>query len=165
MASITLKGNTVHTSGDLPAVGSQAPNFTLVKADLSEISLSDFQGQRVVLNIFPSVDTPTCANSVRTFNQKAGDLDNTTVICASVDLPFAQARFCGAEGLDKVVAASAFRSQLPEDYGVRLTDGPLRGVTARAVVAIDTDGKVLYHQLVSEITEEPDYQAALAALQ
>ncbi len=164
MASITLKGNTIHTSGDLPAVGSQAPDFTLVKADLSEVSLSDFKGQQVVLNIFPSVDTPTCATSVRTFNEKASSLKNTTVVCASVDLPFAQARFCGAEGLDNVVAASAFRSRFPEDYGVRITDGALQGVTARSVVVIDENGKVLYNQLVSEVTEEPDYDAALNAL-
>lgn len=164
MATITLKGNPVNTCGELPAVGSQAPEFTLVKSDLSELSLSDLKGKRVVLNIFPSVDTPTCATSVRTFNEKASSLENTEVVCTSVDLPFAQARFCGAEGLKNVVAASAFRSRFPEDYGVRIADGALMGVTARAVVVLDETGKVIYTELVSEVADEPDYDAALAAL-
>lgn len=164
MAKVTLKGNPFNTSGDLPTAGKQAPEFTLVKTDLSEIKNSELKGKRVVLNIFPSVDTPTCATSVRTFNQKASDLDNTVVVCVSQDLPFALARFCGAEGLDKVIPASAFRSSFASDYGVKLVDGPLSGLTARAVVVLDTDGKVLYNELVSEVAHEPDYDAALKAL-
>ncbi|MDO3383875.1 thiol peroxidase [Gilvimarinus algae] len=164
MATVTLKGNPIHTSGDLPASGAKAPDFTLVKSDLSELKLSDLKGQKVVLNIFPSVDTPTCAQSVRTFNEKASGLDNTTVVCVSHDLPFAQARFCGAEGLDKVVTGSAFRSDFADSYGVKLVDGPLAGVTARAVVVIDESGEVSYSQLVSEVAEEPDYEGALKAL-
>ena len=164
MATVTLKGNPINTNGDLPASGQNAPAFTLVKADLSELNLSDMKGQKVVLNIFPSVDTPTCAQSVRTFNEKASSLDNTTVVCVSHDLPFAQARFCGAEGLDNVVTGSAFRSDFAEQYGVKLVDGPLAGVTARAVVVINENGQVSYTQLVSEVADEPDYNAALAAL-
>jgi thioredoxin-dependent peroxiredoxin len=164
MASVTLKGNPFQTNGDLPAVGSQAPDFTLVKTDLSEIHLRDFQGKRVVLNIFPSVDTPTCAKSVRQFNGEAGALDNTEVICVSQDLPFALARFCGAENLDQVTPASAFRSNFADDYGVRMAEGPLTGLDARAVVVIDEQGKVQYTQLVSEISEEPDYESVLKAL-
>ena len=138
MAKVTLKGNPFNTSGELPASGKAAPAFTLVKTDLSEINSSELKGKRVVLNIFPSVDTPTCATSVRTFNQKASELDNTLVLCVSQDLPFALARFCGAEGLDKVIPASAFRSSFATDYGLKLTDGPLSGLTARAVVVLDT---------------------------
>ncbi|HEY7883646.1 MAG TPA: thiol peroxidase [Cellvibrionaceae bacterium] len=164
MATVTLKGNPIHTNGDLPAIGSSAPAFTLVRSDLSEVSLSEFKGKKVVLNIFPSIDTPTCATSVRTFNEKAANLDNTVVVCASLDLPFAQARFCGAEGLNNVVAGSAYRSDFADTYGVKLTDGPLAGVTARAVVVIDENGKVTHTELVSEIADEPDYDAALAAL-
>lgn len=164
MASVTLKGNTLNTNGDLPSVGQQAPSFTLVNTDLSEVQLSDFQGKRIVLNIFPSVDTPTCAQSVRHFNADASSLNNTVVVCVSQDLPFALARFCGAEGLDQVTTASAFRSSFADDYGVRLTDGPLAGLTARAVVIIDEQGKVLHTELVPEISSEPNYQAALDAL-
>lgn len=164
MAKVTLKGNPFNTSGELPAAGKQAPAFTLVKTDLSEIKNSELQGKRVVLNIFPSVDTPTCATSVRTFNQKASELDNTVVVCVSQDLPFALARFCGAEGLDKVIPASAFRSSFASDYGVKLVDGPLSGLTARAVVVLDADGKVLHNELVSEVAHEPNYDAALKAL-
>ncbi|MDQ2077954.1 thiol peroxidase [Marinimicrobium sp. ABcell2] len=164
MATVTLKGNPFQTSGELPSVGSQAPDFTLVISDLSEVTLSDFKGKRIVLNIFPSVDTPTCAQSVREFNAEASKLESTAVICVSQDLPFALARFCGAEGLDQVVTASAFRSTFPEDYGVRMVDGPLTGLDARAVVIIDEQGKVLYNQLVSEISEEPNYDTALKAL-
>jgi len=164
MAKVTLKGNPFNTSGDLPAAGNQAPDFTLVKTDLSEITNSELNGKRVVLNIFPSVDTPTCATSVRTFNQKASELDNTVVVCVSQDLPFALARFCGAEGLDKVIPASAFRSSFASDYGVKLIDGPLSGLTARAVVVLDTNGKVVHNELVSEVAHEPDYDAALKAL-
>ena len=164
MATVTLKGNPFNTNGNLPASGSQAPTFKLVKTDLSEVALEDLKGKRVVLNIFPSVDTPTCATSVRTFNAEASKLDNTVVVCASQDLPFALARFCGAEGLDKVIPASAFRSSFASDYGVKLVDGPLAGLTARAVVVVDTDGKVLHTELVSEVAHEPNYEAALKAL-
>jgi len=164
MATVTLKGTPFKTSGELPAKGDKAPDFTLVKTDLSEVGLSDFSGKRVVLNIFPSLDTPTCANSVRTFNDKASTLNNTVVLCVSQDLPFAQARFCGAEGLDQVIPASAFRSSFADDYGVRMAEGPLTGLNARAVVIIDEKGKVVYNQLVGEVAEEPDYEAALKAL-
>lgn len=164
MASVTLKGNPQNTNGELPPVGQQAPDFTLVDTDLADVKLSDFQGKRVVLNIFPSVDTPTCAQSVRHFNAEASALKNTEVVCVSQDLPFALARFCGAEGLDQVTTASAFRSSFANDYGVRLTDGPLAGLTARAVVVVDEQGKVLHTELVSEISSEPNYEAALNAL-
>src|SRR5690554_2167670 len=164
MATVTLKGNPFNTNGNLPATGSQAPQFKLVKTDLSEITSDELKGKRVVLNIFPSVDTPTCATSVRTFNTEASKLDNTIVICASQDLPFALARFCGAEGLDKVIPASAFRSDFATDYGVKLVEGPLAGLTSRAVVVLDTDGKVLHTELVGEVANEPNYEAALKAL-
>ena len=164
MATVTLKGNPFNTNGDLPAAGSQAPDFILVKTDLSEVSKADLAGKRVVLNIFPSVDTPTCATSVRTFNAEASKLDNTVVVCASQDLPFALGRFCGAEGLSNVIPASAFRSDFASAYGVKLVDGPLTGLTARAVVVLDTDGKVLHTELVSEVAHEPNYAAALKAL-
>jgi thiol peroxidase len=164
MATVTLKGNPFNTNGNLPATGSQAPQFKLVKTDLSEITSDELKGKRVVLNIFPSVDTPTCATSVRTFNAEASKLDNTIVICASQDLPFALARFCGAEGLDKVIPASAFRSDFAADYGVKLIEGPLAGLTSRAVVVLDTDGKVLHTELVGEVANEPNYEAALKSL-
>jgi thioredoxin-dependent peroxiredoxin len=164
MATVTLKGNPFNTNGDLPAKGAKAPAFKLVKTNLSEITSEELMGKRVVLNIFPSVDTPTCAQSVRTFNAQASSLDNTIVICASYDLPFALARFCGAEGLDKVIPASAFRSSFATDYGVKLVDGPLTGLTARAVVVLGTDGKVLHKELVAEVAHEPNYDAALSAL-
>jgi len=164
MATVTLKGNPFHTSGSLPATGSTAPAFNLVKTDLSEVTAASLVGKRIVLNIFPSVDTPTCAQSVRTFNAQASNLDNTVVVCASQDLPFALARFCGAEGLNNVIPASAFRSSFGTDFGVKLIDGPLAGLTARAVVVLGTDGKVLHTELVSEIANEPNYDAALKAL-
>jgi thioredoxin-dependent peroxiredoxin len=164
MAEITLGGNPVHTSGELPAVGSAAPTFTLTGSSLGDVSASDFEGKNVVLNIFPSVDTPTCATSVRTFNERAAGLDNTAVLCVSADLPFAQSRFCGAEGIENVSTASSFRSSFGADYGVTLTDGPLAGVLSRAVVVIGTDGNVKHTELVSEIAQEPDYDAALGAL-
>jgi thiol peroxidase len=165
MAQVTLKGNPLHTSGDLPRVGSQAPAFTLTRTDLAEITPADYKGQRLVLNIFPSIDTPTCATSVRTFNAEASRMANTTVLCVSADLPFAAKRFCAAEGLEKVVPASTFRSPgFGKDYGVTLTDGPLRGLLARSVVVLDANGKVLHTELVGEIANEPNYQAALAAL-
>ncbi|MEX1200176.1 MAG: thiol peroxidase [Methylophaga sp.] len=163
MATVTLKGNPIETVGELPKVGEKAPAFNLVKDDLSELQLSDIKG-RVVLNIFPSVDTGTCAASVRQFNTKATALDNTTVVCVSKDLPFALGRFCGAEGLDNVSVGSAFRSKFGEDYGVTFTTGPLTGLLSRAVVVIDENGKVIYTQQVAETADEPDYDAALKAL-
>ncbi len=165
MAHTALKGNTVNTSGDLPAVGSSAPAFSLTTKDLGSVSSEDLTGKRVVLNIFPSVDTGTCAASVRAFNALASGLDNTTVVCVSADLPFAAGRFCGAEGLDNVVTGSVFRNrEFMDDYGVGMIDGPLEGLCARAVVVIDTDGSVLHSQLVPEIVDEPDYDSAVAAL-
>lgn len=164
MAQTALGGNAVNTSGDLPAPGSSAPSFALVASDLSTVSSDDLAGQRIVLNIFPSVDTPTCATSVRTFNERAASLDNTTVVCVSADLPFAAKRFCGAEGIENVTTGSTFRGSFLDDYGVRLVDGPLEGVAARAVVVLDGDGTVLHTELVPEIANEPDYDAAIAAL-
>lgn len=164
MATVTLGGNPVHTVGELPAVGSPAPDFTLVGTDLGEVSLSSLAGKRVILNIFPSIDTPTCATSVRTFNEKAAALDDTVVVCVSADLPFAQGRFCGAEGIADVISGSGFRSSFGDDYGVTFSDGPLTGLMSRAVVVVDADGTVAYTQQVPEIRDEPDYDAALAAL-
>ncbi|WP_297007257.1 thiol peroxidase [uncultured Corynebacterium sp.] len=164
MADTAFSGTPAHTVGDLPAVDTQAPAFTTVDTDLNDVSLSDFAGKRVVLNIFPSVDTGVCATSEREFNRRATGLDNTVVVSVSKDLPFALGRFCAAEGIGNVVPTSAFRSSFSEDYGVRLLDSPLAGVLARAVVVIDTDGTVLHSQLVPEITTEPDYDAALAVL-
>lgn len=164
MSTVTLKGTPFNTSGALPATGSTAPSFNLVKTDLSEVTSASLAGKRVVLNIFPSVDTPTCAQSVRTFNAQASALNNTVVVCASQDLPFALSRFCGAEGLSNVVPASAFRSNFATDFGVKMVDGPLAGLTARAVVVLDVNGKVLHTELVSEIANEPNYDAALKVL-
>jgi thiol peroxidase len=165
MAQVTLKGNPFHTAGELPRVGSQAPAFSLTRADLSPVSAADFKGQRVVLNIFPSIDTPTCATSVRKFNAQASQMANTVVLCISADLPFAAGRFCSTEGLDKVVPASVFRSpEFGSAYGVTLTDGPLKGLLARSVVVLDEAGKVLHTELVGEIANEPNYDAAIKAL-
>lgn len=165
MSQVTLKGNPVQVNGELPAIGQTAPAFTLVAKDLSEVSLDALAGKRKVLNIFPSIDTPTCATSVRTFNQEAAALPNTVVLCISQDLPFAQARFCGAEGLDHVQTLSAFRSpSFAADYGVALASGPLAGLTARAVVVLDEHNKVLHTELVSEIAHEPNYEAVKAVL-
>ena len=165
MAQITLKGTPIHTSGDLPKSGATAPAYTLVRTDLSEISSKDLTGQRVVLNIFPSMDTPTCAASVRKFNARANEKPNTTILCVSADLPFAQKRFCAAEGLDNVVPASTFRNaDFGKAFGVALVDGPLKGLLARAVVVVDASGKVVHTELVPEIAQEPDYNAALAVL-
>jgi thiol peroxidase len=164
MSTVTLGGNPVNTNNALPAIGSAAPQFQLVGNDLSEISLQDFKGQRVILNIFPSIDTPTCATSVRTFNKMANDLTNTKVLCISKDLPFAQKRFCGSEGLENVVNLSDFRDgSFGTDYGVTLIDSVLKGLHARAIVVIDETGKVAYSELVSEIANEPNYEAALNA--
>lgn len=165
MAQITLKGNAINTIGNLPEVGSKAPDFTLVKNDLSMGSLSDYKGSKVVLNIFPSLDTGTCAASVRRFNQEASNLENTKVLCISKDLPFAQARFCGAEGLEDVHNFSDFRTgEFGKAYGVEIVDGPLAGLESRAVVVINEEGVVTYTQQVPEIVDEPDYDSVLAAL-
>ena len=164
MATVTLQGNAMETVGELPAKGTQAPAFSLVQTDLSEISLADLSGKKVVLNIFPSIDTGTCAMSVRQFNEKAAGLDNTVVICVSADLPFAAGRFCGAEGIENVKTGSTFRSSFGEDYGVTFADGPLAGLTSRSVVVINESGEVVYTEQVGETADEPDYEAALAAL-
>ncbi len=165
MAETTLGGNPVNTAGDLPEVGAAAPDFTLVVGDLSSISLSDLAGQRVVLNIFPSIDTAVCAASVRHFNEVASTLENTTVLNVSMDLPFAQSRFCGTEGLADVVSGSDFRDHsFGNAYGVRMVDGRLAGLMARAVVVIDEQGIVTYVELVPQIAQEPDYDGAIAAL-
>lgn len=165
MATVTFKNDiTVNTSGQLPAVGSAAPEFALVKNDLSEVSLKDLKGKTVILNIFPSLDTGTCAASVRRFNKEAAALPDTIILAVSADLPFAAGRFCSAEGIDNVVPASVFRNaSFAKDYGVLMLDGPLKGLLARSVVVIDANGKVVYTELVSEITNEPNYQPALAA--
>jgi thiol peroxidase len=166
MASVTLKGNPVSIGGNLPSTGQTAPDFSLADAKRNMMSLGDFAGKRKVLNIFPSVDTPTCATSVRTFNKQASTLDNTVVLCISADLPFAQSRFCGAEGLENVVTLSTFRdtAKFSKDYGVQIVDSSLAGLTARAVVVLDENNKVLHSELVSEIANEPNYDAALAVL-
>lgn len=165
MAKITLKGNAIETIGELPAKGSVAPNFTLVKTDLSEVTLADYKGKKVVLNIFPSIDTPVCAASVRHFNKVAGETANTAVLCISADLPFAHTRFCETDGLKNVDSLSVFRSPaFGKDYGVTITTGPIAGLLSRAIVIIDADGKVSYTEQVPEITQEPNYDAALAAL-
>ncbi|MCP4995031.1 MAG: thiol peroxidase [Gammaproteobacteria bacterium] len=165
MAQITLKGNPINTSGTLPAVGSQAPDFVLTKTDLSDISLKDLQGKRVILNIFPSIDTEICAASVRHFNADASALENTVVLCISLDLPFAHKRFCGAEGLDKVESVSELRSHdFGGQYGARIIDGPLAGLLSRAVVVLDENGNVTYTQQVPDIVQEPDYEAVLNAV-
>ncbi|EKT62543.1 thiol peroxidase [Providencia burhodogranariea] len=163
--SVKLKGNDIAVDGEFLQAGHQAKAFTLVAKDLSEATLETYKGKRKVLNIFPSVDTGVCAASVRKFNQLASDLNNTVVLCISADLPFAQARFCGAEDLENVVTLSTFRTpEFAQDYGVAIASGPLKGLTARSVVVLDENDKVIYSQLVPEITEEPDYDKALAVL-
>ncbi|MDH5856019.1 thiol peroxidase [Lampropedia aestuarii] len=165
MSQVTLKGNPVEVAGNFPQAGQKAPAFTLVAKDLADTTLEQFAGKRKVLNIFPSVDTPTCATSVRTFNQEANDLNNTVVLCISADLPFAQNRFCGAEGLSNVVSLSTMRgAQFLQDYGVALRSGPLAGLAARAVIVLDENNTVLHSELVSEIAQEPNYAAAKASL-
>jgi thiol peroxidase len=165
MAKITLKGNPINTLGNLPEIGTKAPDFKLVANDLSVKSLADFQGKKVVLNIFPSLDTATCAASVRRFNVEASKLENTVVLCISKDLPFAQARFCGAEGLDKVHTLSDFRGgEFGKNYGVEIVDGPLAGLESRAVVILNEAGEVVYNQQVPEIVDEPNYEMALKAI-
>ena len=164
MATVTLQGNAFDTQGELPKVGSHAPAFTLVQGDLSDLTLADVAGKRVVLNIFPSVDTATCATSVRKFNEKAASLDNTVVICVSADLPFALSRFCGAEGIENAKVVSSFRSSFGLDYGVEFISGPLSKLLSRSVVVLDETGKVLHSQQVAETVDEPNYDAALAVL-
>jgi thiol peroxidase len=164
MAEITLRGNPIHTSGELPAVGSPAPAFTLTGGNLADVTAADFAGKSVVLNIFPSIDTGVCQASVRAFNEKAGSRDDAVVLNVSADLPFAQSRFCGAEGIENVTVGSSFRSTFGTDYGVTMVDGGMRGLLARSVVVVDTDGRVLHTQMVPDIGIEPDYEAAVAAL-
>jgi thiol peroxidase len=165
MAEITFKGNKVHTHALIPQVETFAPDFTGVRSDLSELSLASLRGQRVILNIFPSLDTAVCATSVRRFNKEAAALKNTVVLAVSKDLPFAQGRFCTTEGIDNVIALSTFRNSSFEDnYGMLLVDGPLKGLLARGVIVIDEAGKIIYSELVPEITEEPKYEAALASI-
>jgi len=165
MAQVTLRGNPCDTCGDLPQVGEVAPSFALTNTDLSEVTAEDFQGKRVVLNIFPSVDTSTCAASVRRFNEEVSRLENTVVLCISHDLPFAHKRFCAAEELERVIPLSMFRdTSFGDSYGVQLIDGPLEGLFARAVVVLDEDGQVLHRELVPEIADEPNYAAVLKAL-
>ena len=165
MAQITLKGNTIHTVGELPQKGDKAKDFTLVKGDLSRVGLADFKGQKLVLNIFPSLDTGTCAASVRYFNKAAASLANTKVLCISRDLPFAQSRFCGAEGIENVVTLSDFATgDFGKNYGLEIADGPLQGLHSRVVIVLDENGTVVYTQQVPEIVDEPNYQAALDVL-
>lgn len=165
MATITLKGNAIQTLGDLPAKGTKAPDFELVKTDLSKATLQDFKGSRLILNIFPSLDTGTCAASVRRFNKEAAELNNTKVLCISRDLPFAQARFCGAEGLNNVITLSDFATQqFGKDYKLEITSGPLAHLLSRAVIVLDENHQVVYTQQVPEIVDEPDYESALAVL-
>tara|TARA_R110000868_G_scaffold104694_2_gene288595 strand:+ start:5454 stop:5960 length:507 start_codon:yes stop_codon:yes gene_type:complete len=165
MATVTLKGNEIHTIGNLPKTGASAPNFTLTKSDLSTVTLEDYKGKKIVLNIFPSVDTGTCAQSVRQFNTEAAELENTVVLCISKDLPFAQARFCGAEGIANVEMLSDFKDgNFGNNYGLTFSDGPLAALLSRSVVVLDENGNVLYTEQVAETVEEPNYKAALEAL-
>ena len=165
MANITLGGNPIQTSGELPKVGSKAPDFKLTATDLSDKSLSDLQGSRLVLNVFPSIDTGTCAQSVRTFNKEASGLDNTKVLCISKDLPFAMARFCGAEGLEDVINLSDYKSgEFGENYGLTIANSVLETLLSRCIVVIDTDGTILHTEQVGEIADEPNYEAAMNAL-
>lgn len=164
MANITFKGQAAHTSGELPKVGSQAPDFQLTSGELTEKSLQDYQGKKVLLNIFPSIDTGVCAASTRKFNEAASDLQNTQVLCISNDLPFALSRFCAAEGLENVETLSGFRSSFGDDYGLRMVDTPLKSLLSRAVITLDENGKVIYSEQVPEIGQEPNYEAALNSL-
>ena len=164
MSKITLQGNAVNTVGELPVVGATAPEFKLVKTDLSEVTLATYAGKRKVLNIFPSVDTPTCAMSVRKFNEKAASVVNTVVLNISADLPFAQARFCGVEGIKNAEALSTFRSHFATDYNLKITDSPLAGLCSRAVLVLDEKNKVLHAEQVSEIANEPNYEKAFKSL-
>lgn len=165
METVYFNETACHTNGNIPVAGDKAPDFTLTTQDLDIIKLSDYAGKRLVLNVFPSLDTPVCAMSVRKFNKEAASLDNTAVVCVSVDLPFAAKRFCTAEGIENLTVGSAFRSpDFLEGYGLQMVDGPLKGLLARAVIVVDTDGTVRYSQLVENITDEPDYKAAISVL-
>lgn len=165
MAEITLEGNPIHTNGDLPAVGSEAPDFKLVASDLADVTLENYAGKKKLLNIVPSLDTGVCATSTRKFNEAIGSKENAIALVISADLPFAQSRFCTAEGVENVVSLSMMRNRnFAKDYGVLITDGPLAGLCGRAVVVLDENNQVIYHQLVPEIVQEPDYDSALAAL-
>jgi len=165
MASITFKGQPIHTCGELPKVGEEAPDFTLVKSDLSEAKLSDFRGKYVVLNIFPSLDTGVCAASVRRFNKEAAGMKNAVVLCISADLPFAASRFCSTEGIENVITLSTFRnSSFGEQYGLTIVDGPMKGLLARAVIVVNPEGKIVYKELVPEIAQEPDYNSAINSI-
>lgn len=165
MATITLQGNEIHTNGELPAVGSDAPDFHLVDAELNDKYLSDYAGKKILMNIVPSLDTPVCATSTKKFNEAAAGKDNVVMLVIAADLPFAMSRFCGAENVDTVIPLSMMRSRnFAKDYGVLIEDGPLAGITARAIVVIDENGKVVYTEMVPEIAQEPDYDKALAAL-
>lgn len=165
MAEIKFKGNPIHTIGNLPTIGANAPDFSLTKTDLSDSKLNDYSGKKVVLNIFPSIDTAVCATSVRKFNEQASKLENTVVLCISDDLPFAHKRFCGAEGLNNVISLSEMKSKdFGDKYGVRMTDGPLQGLLSRAVVVLNEKGNVIYTEQVADITQEPNYEKAIASL-
>ena len=165
MASLTFKGTAITTTGQLPEVGQQAPNFSLVAKDLSSVSLASFQGKKVIFNIFPSIDTPVCALQLKQFNTLVSDLDNTALLFSSLDLPFAFNRFCAAENIENAITASDYRSQsLAQTYGVKMTNGPLEGLYARAVIILDENHQVIYSELVKEVTDEPNYDAALAIL-
>ncbi len=165
MASITLRGTEIHPNGELPAVGSAAPDFSLTNGDLGDVSLADYAGKRILLNIVPSLDTPTCATSTRKFNEETSQVEGAAILVIAADLPFAMGRFCTTEGIENVAPLSLMRSRkFAKDYGVLITDGPLAGITARAIVVIDAEGKVAYTEMVPEIAQEPDYDAALAAL-
>ena len=164
MATVTRKGEPVETIGELPAVGKKAPTFALAAKDLSDLTLESLRGKTVILNIFPSIDTPTCATSVRTFNAKAANMENTVVLCVSADLPFAMNRFCGAEGIENVLVGSTFRSSFGKDYGATITTGALTGLLSRAIVVVGSDGMVKYTEQVPEISQEPDYEAVLSSL-
>lgn len=162
--AISFMGTTVHTVGKIPRVGKQLKDFTLTNGDLQEKTLSDYKGQNLILNIFPSIDTKVCSQSVRTFNKDAAQLDNTKILCISEDLPFAQSRFCGAEDIDNVVTLSAFRSDFGTNFGVQMSDGPLKGLLSRAVIVVNPEGKIVYTEQVPDIGQEPNYQAALQAI-
>lgn len=165
MANITLKGNPISTIGELPSIGSIAKDFELIQVDLSSTSLADYKGKKIVLNIFPSIDTGTCATSVRAFNKVASRLENTVVLCVSRDLPFAQKRFCGAEGIENVIMLSDFNTgQFAKDYGLQFVDGPLNGLTSRSIIVIDVDGTIVYTEQVPETVDEPNYEKAIEAL-
>lgn len=162
--AIAFMGGTVHTVGEIPKTGTQLKDFTLTNNDLKEMSLSDYKGQNLILNIFPSIDTKVCSQSVRTFNKDAAQLDNTKILCISEDLPFAQSRFCGAEGIDNVVTLSAFRSDFGTNFGLQMSDGPLKGLLSRAVIVVNPEGKIVYTEQVPDIGQEPNYEAALKAV-